>query len=295
MIIVEHPESHAGRGWRLGRVVVHVTLAVVCLFYLLPLYVMVVTALKPMAEIRAGHLLALPAAPTLAPWAAAWSTACTGLSCDGLAPGFWNSVRILVPSVLLSVAIASLNGYVLAFWRMRGSQVLFAVLIFGAFIPYQVLLYPMVMLLRGLGIYGDLTGLVLVHVLLGLPILTLLFRNFFAGLPPDLIHAARIDGAGFWGVFLRVLMPLSAPVCAVALMLQVTGIWNDFLFGIVFARPETYPMTVQLNNIVNATQGVRLYNVDMAATLLTGLVPLMVYVVAGRLFLRGLLSGAVRG
>lgn len=283
------------RPLRAGRVTVYLTLGLICAVYLLPLYVMVVTSIKPMAEIRAGHFLAWPGAPTIRPWINAWGAACTGLNCDGLSRGFLNSALILLPSAALSIAIAAVNGYVLAIWRMRGSQIVLVILLFGAFIPYQILLYPMVMLLRGLGIFGDLSGLVLVHTVLGLPILTLLFRNYFAALPVDMIHAARIDGAGFWGILLRVLLPVSAPVLGVALILQVTGIWNDFLIGIVFARPESYPMTVQLNNIVNASQGVQAYNVNMAATLLTGLVPLVIYLAAGRLFLRGLVAGTVKG
>ncbi|MER8573637.1 carbohydrate ABC transporter permease [Mesorhizobium sp. M1338] len=271
------------------------TLFVMAAYYLLPLYVMVVTSLKGMPEIRLGNIFSPPLEITFEPWVKAWATACTGLNCDGLSRGFWNSVRITVPSVLLSIAIASVNGYALANWRFKGADTFFVILIVGAFIPYQVMIYPIVIILREIGLYGSLSGLVIVHSIFGMPILTLLFRNYFASMPEELFRAARVDGAGFWGIFLRIMLPMSLPIFVVAIILQVTGIWNDFLFGVVYTRPDTYPMTVQLNNIVNSVQGVKEYNVNMAATILTGLVPLVVYFISGKLFVRGIAAGAVKG
>ena len=271
------------------------TLIVVALYYALPLYIMVVTSLKGMPEVRLGNIFSPPLEITFQPWVKAWSEACTGLNCDGLSRGFWNSVVITVPSVVLSIIIASVNGYALANWRFKGANVFFTILIFGAFIPYQVMLYPIVILLRELGLYGSLPGLVLVHTIFGMPILTLLFRNYFASIPEELFKAARVDGAGFWGIFLQVMVPMSLPIFVVAIILQITGIWNDFLFGVIYTKPANYPMTVQLNNIVNSVQGVKEYNVNMAATILTGLVPLVVYFVSGKLFVRGIAAGAVKG
>lgn len=279
-----------------GRnVMLYGTLILICMYYILPLWVMVMTSTKGMPEIRLGNIFAPPVEVTFEPWVKAWSEACTGLNCDGLSRGFWNSVRILIPSVILSIAVASVNGYALVNWRFKGSDVFFTILIFGSFIPYQVMLYPMVIILRELGIYGTLWGLVLVHTIFGMPILTLLFRNYFSSLPEELFKAARVDGAGFWGIFLKIMVPMSLPIFVVALILQVTGIWNDFLFGVVFTKPDLYPMTVQLNNIVNSVQGVKEYNVNMAATLLTGLVPLVIYFISGKLFVRGIAAGAVKG
>ncbi|RVA59148.1 carbohydrate ABC transporter permease [Mesorhizobium sp. M7A.F.Ca.US.001.01.1.1] len=277
------------------NVVLYGTLFVMAVYYLLPLYVMVVTSLKGMPEIRLGNIFSPPLEITFEPWVKAWSTACTGLNCDGLSRGFWNSVRITVPSVLLSIAIASVNGYALANWRFKGADTFFIILIVGAFIPYQVMIYPIVIILREIGLYGSLSGLVIVHSIFGMPILTLLFRNYFSSMPEELFRAARVDGAGFWGIFLRIMLPMSLPIFVVAIILQVTGIWNDFLFGVVYTRPDTYPMTVQLNNIVNSVQGVKEYNVNMAATILTGLVPLIVYFISGKLFVRGIAAGAVKG
>jgi len=295
-------EADAGpRGARPRRalsprnIVLYGTLIVVALYYLLPLYVMVVTSLKGMPEIRLGNIFAPPVEITFEPWVKAWATACTGLNCDGLSRGFWNSVRITAPSVIISIAIASVNGYALANWRFKGSELFFGILIFGAFIPYQVMLYPIVILLREIGLYGSLSGLVIVHSIFGMPILTLLFRNYFASVPEELFKAARVDGAGFWGIYFKIMLPMALPIFVVAIILQVTGIWNDFLFGVVYTRPDTYPMTVQLNNIVNSTQGVKEYNVNMAATILTGLVPLVIYFISGKLFVRGIAAGAVKG
>jgi glucose/mannose transport system permease protein len=279
-----------------GRnIMLYGTLIVVCLYYLLPLWVMVMTSLKGMPEVRLGNIFAPPLEITFEPWVKAWSSACTGLNCDGLSRGFWNSVIITVPSVILSIAIASVNGYALINWRFKGSDVFFTILIFGSFIPYQIMLYPIVIMLREMGLYGTLWGLVLVHSVFGMPILTLLFRNYFSSIPEELFKAARVDGAGFWGIYFRIMLPMSLPIFVVALILQVTGIWNDFLFGVVYTKPDLYPMTVQLNNIVNSVQGVKEYNVNMAATLLTGLVPLIIYFVSGKLFVRGIAAGAVKG
>ena len=279
-----------------GRnIMIYGTLFVFSVYYLLPLWVMVMTSLKGMPEIRMGNIFAPPVEITFEPWVKAWSQACTGLNCDGLSRGFWNSVQILIPSVILSIVVASVNGYALTFWKFKGSDIFFTILIFGAFIPYQVMLYPIVILLREMGLYGSLWGLVLVHTIFGMPILTLLFRNYFSTIPEELFKAARVDGAGFWSIYTKILMPMSLPIFVVAIILQVTGIWNDFLFGVVYTKPDLYPMTVQLNNIVNSVQGVKEYNVNMAATLLTGLVPLFIYFVSGKLFVRGIAAGAVKG
>lgn len=279
-----------------GRnIMIYGFLIMMCLYYILPLWVMVMTSLKGMPEVRLGNIFAPPVEITFEPWVKAWSTACTGLNCDGLSRGFWNSVQILIPSVILSIAVASVNGYALVNWKFKGSDIFFTILIFGSFIPYQVMLYPIVIILREMGIYGTLWGLVLVHTIFGMPILTLLFRNYFSSLPEELFKAARVDGAGFWGIYFKIMLPMSLPIFVVALILQVTGIWNDFLFGVVYTKPEVYPMTVQLNNIVNSVQGVKEYNVNMAATMLTGLVPLVIYFISGKLFVRGIAAGAVKG
>ena len=278
-----------------SRVAVYAVLVATALLFLVPLYVMIVTSLKTMDEIRGGTILGLPPAPTFEYWIKAWTSACTGLRCGGIRVGFWNSVTILVPSVVVSIAFGAVNGYALAFWRVPGATILFTLLLVGAFIPYPVFVYPLVRISSFFGIYGSLPGIVLIHSIFGLPVMTVLFRNFYAGLPPELFKAARVDGAGFLRILASIMLPMSTPMIIVAVILQVTGIWNDFLLGLVFAGRENLPMTVQLNNIVNSTQGEREYNVEMAATLLTALVPLCVYFVSGRWFVRGIAAGAVKG
>jgi len=278
-----------------ARIGIYVFLLSAALFFLLPLYVMVATSLKTMDEIRAGSIFALPLAPTLEPWIEAWSAACTGASCDGIRAGFWNSVAITVPSTLLPILFGAVNGYALSFWRPRGANLLFGILMAGAFIPVQVMMFPLVRALAQVGLFGSLPGIVLVHTIFGMPVMTLLFRNYYATIPHELFQAARIDGGGFFRIFLQVMLPLSAPVFVVAAIMQVTGVWNDYILGLVFAGRDNLPMTVQLNNVINTTTGTRLYNVNMAATILTALVPLTIYFVSGRWFVRGIAAGAVKG
>jgi glucose/mannose transport system permease protein len=283
------------KGLTAARLGIYAFLLISAAFFLLPLYVMMITSLKGMPEIRQGNLLAPPSAPTIAAWIKAWSSACTGLSCDGIQVGFLNSVTIMLPSVTMSIAAGALTGYALSLWRPRGGALLFGTLMAVAFIPYQVFLFPVVQMFSFVGLNSSLPGIIIVHTIFGLPTMTLIFRNYFAGIPLELIKAARVDGAGFWRIFGAIMLPMAVPIIVVAVILQVTGIWNDFIFGLVFAGRENFPMTVQLNNIVNSSQGEREYNVEMAATMLTALVPLTVYFISGRWFVRGIAAGAVKG
>jgi glucose/mannose transport system permease protein len=253
------------------------------------------TSLKPMDEVRAGNLLALPHAWTVEPWLKAWSGACTGVDCRGLAPYFSNSVAMAVPAVLISTVIGALNGYVLSLWRFRGSEVLFTLLLVGCFIPFQVVLLPMARLLGAFGLANTTPGLIIVHVVYGLAFTTLFFRNFYLSVPEELIKAARIDGAGFFLIFRRIVLPLSGPIFVVCVIWQFTQIWNDFLFGVSFNGGDAAPVTVALNNLVNTSTGVKEYNVDMAGAVIAALPTLFVYIVAGRYFVRGLTAGAVKG
>lgn len=280
---------------RIGRIGLYAFLLGAALFFSIPLLIVLMTSLKPMAEIRTGSIFALPMAPNFDAWVKAWMSACTGLACNGIRVGFWNSFRIMVPSVALSVMAGALNGYALAQWKPPGSNALLTALMLGAFIPYQVILYPMVKILSKVGLYSSLPGIVAVHIIFGLPVMTLIFRNFYAGLPDELLKAARVDGAGFWRSFFEIMLPLSVNILVVAVILQVTGIWNDYLLGLIFAGRENAPMTVQLNLIVNSSMGEQEHNVNMAATLLTALPPLLVYFASGRYFVRGITAGAVKG
>jgi glucose/mannose transport system permease protein len=250
------------RRLRPARIGIYAFLIGAALFFLLPLYVMIVTSFKSMDEIRHGGILALPLAATLEPWRQAWSTVCTGAACGGLRTGFWNSVAITVPSTILPIFIGAVNGYALSFWRPRFANLLFGILMAGAFVPVQVMIYPLVRVMALAGVFGSLPAIVLVHLVFGMPMMTL---------------------------------PMSLPIIVVAAIIQVTGVWNDYILGLVFAGRENLPMTVELNNVINTTTGTRLYNVNMAATILTALVPLTLYFVSGRWFVRGIAAGAVKG
>jgi glucose/mannose transport system permease protein len=291
----QNAAGHKPQHLTIGRIGLYAFLLISAAFFLLPLFVMIITSLKTMPEIRQGNLFAFPVSFNINAWVKAWTSACTGLDCNGVRVGFLNSLKIALPSVFLSITVAAWTGYTLCFWRAKGAEIIFAILLIGAFIPFQVFLYPFVRMFSTVGLFGTLPGIIIVHVVFGLPVLTLLFRNFFVGLPIDLFKASRIDGASFYQIFRHIMLPMATPIIIVAVILQVTGIWNDFLLGVVFAGRENLPMTVQLNNIVNSTQGVKEYNVNMAATMITALLPLLVYFFSGRWFVRGIAAGAVKG
>ena len=238
-----------------GRAFIYLILIFFALIYLAPLYVMFTTSLKDIEEIRSGNLMALPLDPTLYAWKKAWSSACTGSECQGLAPYFWNSVRIVVPAVIISTVVGAFNGYALAKWKFKGSELLFGALLFGCFIPFQVILLPMAKLLGELGLANTVTGLVLVHVIYGVAFTTLFFRNYYVGIPTELVKAAKLDGAGFLSIFRHIFIPLSTPIFVVTIIWQFTQIWNDFLFGVVYSGSGTQPITVALNNLVNTSVG----------------------------------------
>ncbi|WP_353475783.1 carbohydrate ABC transporter permease (plasmid) [Salipiger sp. H15] len=273
----------------------YVILGLFAVYYLMPLFVMVTTSLKSLEEIRTGDLVALPREVTFDAWAKAWSGACTGIQCEGVRPYFWNSVLIAVPGVLISTLLGAVNGYVIAQWRFKGANIIFALMLFGCFIPFQVVLLPMARLLGVMGIAGTIPGLVFVHVIYGIGFTTLFFRNYYVTIPQELVKAAKVDGAGFLRIFWSIFLPLSIPIIVVSVIWQFTQIWNDFLFGVSFSSAGTQPVTVALNNIVNSTTGVKEYNVDMAAAIIAALPTLLVYVVAGKYFIRGLTAGSVKG
>lgn len=291
-----HPSRSQSRYGKIAlRWLLYIILGLFALYYLMPLFVMVTTSLKSLEEIRTGDLISLPREVTFDAWVTAWSEACTGIQCEGVRPFFWNSVLIAVPAVLISTLIGALNGYVVAQWRFRGSNLFFAAMLFGCFIPFQVVLLPMARLLGIMGIAGTIPGLIFVHVIYGLGFTTLFFRNYYVSIPSELTKAAKVDGAGFFRIFWSIFLPLSLPIIVVSVIWQFTQIWNDFLFGVSFSQAGTQPITVALNNIVNSTTGVKEYNVDMATAIIAALPTLLVYVVAGKYFIRGLTAGSVKG
>ncbi|NVK14457.1 MAG: carbohydrate ABC transporter permease, partial [Rhodobacteraceae bacterium] len=263
--------SHFALRWTLFAL-----LGLFALFYLMPLFVMITTSLKSLEEIRTGSLIAFPREVTFDAWRTAWSEACTGIQCEGLRPFFWNSVVIAVPAVAISTMLGAANGYVIAQWRFRGANLIFSLMLFGCFIPFQVVLLPMARMLGLMGLAGSIPGLIFVHVIYGIGFTTLFFRNFYVTIPQDLVKAAKVDGAGFFRIFWSIFLPLSLPIIVVTVIWQFTQIWNDFLFGVSFSQAGTQPVTVALNNIVNSTTGVKEYNVDMAAAIIAALPTLLV-------------------
>ena len=280
---------------RLTRALIYTALILFAVYFLLPLFVMLVNSVKPLDEIRGGNMLALPLAFTMAPWASAWSSAQIGVEPTGLSPYFWNSLKMVVPAVIISTLMGALNGYVLTKWRFKGDTLLFGLMLFACFIPFQIVLIPMARILGMLGLAGTTAGLVLVHVVYGLGFTTLFFRNYYAAFPDELVKAAKIDGASFFQIFRRILLPSSGPIIVVTVIWQFTNVWNDFLFGASFADFDSMPMTVALNNLVSSSTGVKEYNVHFAGALLAALPTLIVYIVSGRYFVRGLMAGAVKG
>ena len=285
----------AVRTGRLTRSLIYLVLIVFALYYLLPLYVMVVNSLKPLDEIRQGDMLSLPQQWTIEPWLNAWSTAQIGVQPTGLRPYFLNSILMVVPAVFLSTLLGALNGYVLTKWTFRGANVIFGLMLLACFIPFQIVLIPMARILGMLGIAGSIWGLILVHVVYGIGFTTLYFRNYYEAFPTELVRAAQIDGASFFQIFRRILLPSSGPIIVVSVIWQFTNIWNDFLFGASFSGANSTPMTVALNNLVSSSTGVKEYNVHFAGAILAALPTLIVYIVSGRYFVRGLMSGAVKG
>jgi glucose/mannose transport system permease protein len=292
---LEALERSASRKRIFYRWLLFLILGLFGIYYLAPLYVMIVTSLKSMEEIRQGNLMTLPREIMFDSWKTAWSGRGYAAGDVFLRPFFWNSIKMVVPAVAISTFFGALNGYALTKWRFKGDNILFLLFLFGCFIPYQAILLPMARTLGFLGISNSISGLVLVHTVYGLSFTTMFFRNYYISIPDEMIKAARIDGAGFFKIFFKVLLPISAPVIVVTVIWQFTGIWNDFLFGSSFSFGEAAPIQVALNNMVLTSTSVKEYNVDMAAAFIAGIPTLLVYVLAGKYFIRGLTAGSVKG
>ncbi|MCH8551485.1 MAG: carbohydrate ABC transporter permease [Natronospirillum sp.] len=279
-----------------GRAVLYAILIIVAIYYLIPLAIMISTSFRDMNDIRFGHLIDLPSSLSLEAWRMAWSEVQIGARRQlGLRPYFINSLLITIPAVTISVIVGALNGYVLSFWRFKGSNIFFALLLFGCFLPFQAILLPQATVLGKIGLSGTIPGLILTHVVYGVAFTTLFYRNYYVSLPGELVKAAQLDGAGFWRIFWRIILPLSTPITVVAVIWQFTQIWNDFLFGVAFSSPRSQPVTVGLNNMVNSSTGEVRYNVDMAGAIIAALPTLAVYIIAGKYFVRGLTAGSVKG
>lgn len=278
-----------------GRAFIYTVLLVFVAYFLMPLIVMLFASFKDLNEISASSILSFPVSPTVQPWVDAWSNACVGIDCIGLQGFYIKTILMVVPAVVLSTLIGALNGYALTKFNFPGSKYVYAMILFGSFVPYQAVLIPIAKTLGYLGLAGGISGLILTHTVYGLPFTTMFFRNYFISVPQELVKAAQVDGAGFWTIFWVIILPLSIPMIVVTVIFQFTGIWNDFLFGVSFTSGENTPIMVALNNMVSASTGERPYNVHMAAALLAALPTLVVYFLAGKYFVRGLMAGSVKG
>ena len=292
---MEALERSASRRRTFYRWLLFLILGVFAIYYLAPMYVMIVTSFKSMEEIRKGNLMMLPKEFLLDAWKIAWGGRGYDAGDVFLRPFFWNSTKMVVPAVVISTFLGAINGYILTKWRFKGDNIIFLLFLFGCFIPYQAILLPMARTLGALGISNSITGLVLVHSVYGLSFTTLFFRNYYVSIPDEMIKAARIDGAGFFKIFFKVLLPISAPIIVVTVIWQFTNIWNDFLFGSSFSFGEAAPIQVALNNMVLTSTSVKQYNVDMAAAFIAGFPTLVVYILAGKYFIRGLTAGSEKG
>ena len=277
------------------RIVIFVFLAIAAAFFTIPLYVILVTSFKTMDQIREGQIFSLPQVWTLDAWRYAWSQACSGMVCNGVSAGFVNSLWILAPSLVMTISLSVVTGYGLALWNVRWANAFLFTLFICAFVPFQIIMYPLIKIAAALHVYGSTFGIAIIHTVLSLPFLTLIFRNYFRGLPPEIVAAAMIDSGGFWRIFFEIVLPMSGNIMIVVLILMVTAIWNDFLIGLTFGAQDTHPMTVILNNIAVTTTGEKNYAVDMAAALLTALPPLIIYFVLGKFFVQGVTAGAIKG
>jgi len=276
------------------RIGIYTLLILFAILFLVPVYVLLASLFKTFAEVQdMSRVWSLPMGLNMESFRAAWS-GIPEQGLRGLSQNLLNSVNLTIPATIISSMLGSLNGYVLSKWKFRGANVVFPLMLFGMFIPYQSVLIPLTQTLSAIGLGGTLWGLVLVHVVYGIPITTLIFRNYYAGIPTDLVEAARIDGAGILGVYWRIMFPISMPGFVVVIIWQFTNIWNEFLFAVTtLQKPELQPITVALRNLSGSQ--IKEWNIVMAGTIIAALPVLLIYIILGRYFIRGLLAGSVKG
>ena len=291
---VDLEASAAARRHFMGRVGVYGFLTVFAFIYVLPLFVVVANSFRPLPEIIQNGLIGFPHSLSLNAWVQAWSTYCVGGTCEGMKRNFFNSLEMTIPATIISTLLGLMNGYILSKWRFRGSEFIFSCMILGVFMPGQVSLMPWAYILGRLGLANSILGLIMIHCVQGLSFTTLFCRNYYISIPDDLIKAARIDGAGFWRIFFKIILPLSSPILIVTVIWQFTGIWNEYLFGVVFTAGRGQPITASLVGMATGGTNVRVYDVMSAGVLIGAIPPLLIYFFGGRYFVRGLTQGAIK-
>jgi len=277
-----------------SRVIIYAALIVMALVILVPLGIVVANSLRSSQEIAATSMIGWPRHLTFANYGQAWNQFCMAEHCWGIQPYMLNSFTLVIPATIFSTLLGALAGYSIALWRFRGDQVIFALVTLGVFLPEQMKLIPWVVVLRDLSLMNTISGLILIHTIQGMSFTTLFCRNYYVGVPQDLLKAARIDGAGFFRIFWRIILPLSPPILIVSVMFQFTGIWNEFLYGVTFTSGGQQPVTAALIALTAAITAEPMYGEQSAAVLIAALPPLLVYLFGGRYFMRGLTAGAVK-
>lgn len=283
------------RGIKGSSIAIIVFLTMCALFVSVPLYVIVITSFKSMEQIALGEMFSWPTSWSLDAWRTAWWDVCSGMTCEGVQNGFFTSMKILIPSLVFSIGISAVTGYALALWKVKWAGTFLFILFMCAFVPFQIIMIPLVILIASMGIYGSVWAIAVVHAILAMPLLTLIFRNFYKDIPPEIINAAVMDSGSFWRIFAEIVLPMSGNIMIVVLILMITTVWNDFLIGLTFGGIGAQPMTVILANSVLTQFGEVRYNVDMAAALLTAIPPLVVYFALGKFFVQGITAGAIKG
>lgn len=291
-----HPSSLGNKGrQRTLRIVVYTLLTATAMLYVLPLLIVLMNSFRDLQEINRTSLIGLPSTFSFDAWVQAWGEVRIGGNEGGISPYFITSFKMVVPATLISTALGAINGYALSIWRFRGHQWVFGIMLFGVFIPGQMMLLPWSMILGKLGISNSWIGLVLVHVVFGIGFVTLFFRNFYLQVPDEIIRAARIDGAGFWRIFWKIILPLSPPMIIVTIIWEFTHAWNEYLYASTFTSGYERPITAALIAISGTNQSAPEYNIQSAAVIIAALPTLAIYIFGGRYFLRGLTAGALKG
>jgi glucose/mannose transport system permease protein len=293
-IAVDPAASLAARRHLIGRIGVYAFLTIFALIYVLPLFVIVANSFRPLPEIVQNGLIGFPHSLSFSAWTRAWSSYCVGGTCQGVEPNFVNSLELTIPATIISTLLGAMNGYILSKWRFRGSEFLFTSIMLGVFLPGQIALMPWAFILGAIGLSNTVAGLILIHCVQGTSFTTLFCRNFYVNIPDDLIKAARIDGAGFWRIFWKIILPLSPPILIVTVIWQFTGIWNDYLFGAVFTSGRGQPITAALIGLATGNTNAKIYDVMSAGVLIGAIPPLLIYFFGGKYFVRGLTQGAIK-
>jgi glucose/mannose transport system permease protein len=286
--------SLAARRHFLGRVGVYAFLTFFAFIYILPLFVIIANSFRELPEILRNGLIGFPQSFSLKAWSTVWSSYCVGGTCAGIQQNFYNSLEMAIPATIISTMLGLVNGYILSKWRFPGSEAIFTCMMFGVFMPGQISLMPWAFILGHIGLSNTIFGLILIHCVQGISFTTLFCRNYYINIPDDLIKAARIDGAGFWRIFFKIILPLSSPITIVTVIWQFTGIWNEYLFGVVFTAGRQHPITASLIGMATGGTSVRVYDVMSAGVLIGAIPPLLIYFFGGKYFVRGLTQGAIK-